>query len=46
MSDGELVYEVSLPFKRRTDKLSTAIVALDGENDIAVEWRDKKPAKS
>ena len=29
VSEGELVYEVRLPFKRRTDKLSTAIVALD-----------------
>ena len=46
VSEGELVYEVSLPFKRRTDKLSTAIVALDDKNDIAVEWRDKKPAKT
>jgi hypothetical protein len=43
VSDGELVYEVRLPFKRRTDKLSTAIVALDKSSDIAVEWKEKKP---
>ena len=46
VSEGELVYEVHLPFKRRTDKLSTAIVALDKSGEIAVEWRDKKPAKT
>ena len=43
VSEGELVYEVRLPFKRRTDKLSTAIVALDKSSEIAVEWKEKKP---
>ena len=43
MSEEEHVYEVRMPFKRRTDKLSTAIAALDSSNDIAVEWKEKKP---
>ncbi|MDQ3169686.1 MAG: MgtC/SapB family protein [Acidobacteriota bacterium] len=43
VSEGELVYEVRLPFKKRTDRLSTAIVALDSTNDIAVEWKEKRP---
>ncbi len=43
VSEGELVYEVRLPFKKRTDRLSTAIVALDSANDIAVEWKEKRP---
>lgn len=43
VSEGELAYEVRLPFKRRTDKISNAIVALDSSNDTAVEWKDKKP---
>lgn len=43
VSDGDLVYEVQLPYSQRTDKLSTAIVALDRSHDIAVEWKDKRP---
>ena len=46
VSEGELAYEVRLPFKRRTDKISNAIVALDQSNETAVEWKDKKPAKT
>lgn len=45
MSEEELVYEVRMPIRRRTDKISTAIVALDSTNEIAVEWKDKKPVK-
>jgi uncharacterized membrane protein YhiD involved in acid resistance len=37
-----LVYEVRVPFDRRTDPLSNAIVALDGSSEIAVEWDEKK----
>jgi hypothetical protein len=37
-----LCYEVRLPFDRRTDPLSNAIVALDGSTEIAVEWEEKK----
>lgn len=46
VSEEELVYEVRLPFKRRTDKISTAIVALDRSGETAVEWKDKKPTKT
>ena len=46
VSEGELAYEVQLPLKRRTDKISNAIVALDSSNETAVEWKDKKPAKT
>jgi hypothetical protein len=46
MSDEELVYEVRMPFKRRTDKISTAIIALDSSNETAVEWKEKKAAKT
>jgi hypothetical protein len=43
MAEDELVYEVRMPLKRRTDRISTAIVALDPSNDTAVEWKEKKP---
>lgn len=43
MADEELVYEVRMPLKRRTDKIATAIVALDKSNETAVEWKEKKP---
>ena len=46
MSDEELVYDVRLPIRRRTDKISTAIVALDSSNETAVEWKEKKPTKT
>ena len=46
MSEGELAYEVKLPLKRRTDKLSTAILALDKSNESAVEWKEKKPKQA
>jgi hypothetical protein len=43
MAEDELVFEVRMPLKRRTDKISTAIVALDPSSDAAVEWKEKKP---
>ena len=45
MSEEEHVYEVRIPIRRRTDRISTAIVALDSSNEIAVEWKEKKPGK-
>lgn len=45
VSEGELVYEVRLPFKKRTDRLSTALVALDPKS-IAVEWKEKRPKQA
>lgn len=43
VAEDELVYEVRMPLKRRTDKISTAIVALDPSSEPAVEWKEKKP---
>jgi hypothetical protein len=40
-----LCYEVRVPVGRRLDRVSDAIVALDGGEDAAVEWQDKKPKK-
>lgn len=39
----ELVYEVTLPAKTRTDRLSNGILALDPEAKLEVEWEEKKP---
>ena len=38
----ELAYEVHLPFERRTDRLSAAILQRDSENVTGVEWEEKK----
>jgi hypothetical protein len=43
VAEGEYVYDARVPLKRRTDKISTAIVALDSSNETAVEWKEKKP---
>jgi len=39
---GELAYEVFLPANVRTDRLSNAILALDPDGKIEVEWDEKK----
>jgi hypothetical protein len=41
-SPEEISYEVEMPFDRKTDSLSTVILALDPQNATAVEWEDKK----
>jgi uncharacterized membrane protein YhiD involved in acid resistance len=41
-SPEEISYEVALPFDRKTDRLSTVILALDPQNATAVEWEEKK----
>lgn len=38
----ELSYEVALPARKRTDRLSNAIIALNRKAPIAVAWEDKK----
>jgi uncharacterized protein DUF4956/MgtC family protein len=38
----ELAFEVSLPAKTRTDRLSNAILALDPDGKIEVEWEEKE----
>jgi uncharacterized membrane protein YhiD involved in acid resistance len=39
----EMTYAVRLPVGSRVDKLSDAIVALDGATDTKVEWDEKRP---
>lgn len=41
----ELTFEVKLPYDRRTDRLSNAIMKLDESGDIQVEWDEKKAKK-
>lgn len=38
----ELSYEVDLPPRKRTDRLSNAIIALDRKAEISVGWEEKK----
>jgi Domain of unknown function (DUF4956)/MgtC family len=42
---GELQYEVRWPVDRRTDRISEAILDLDRQGDIAVDWEEKKEKK-
>lgn len=42
----DVCYEVKLPWGIRTDRLSNAIMRLDSGNGTAVEWDEKKKAKS
>jgi uncharacterized membrane protein YhiD involved in acid resistance len=44
-SKDDLTYSVELPFTKRTDKLTSAIVALDSRDQMAVEWSDRKAGK-
>jgi uncharacterized membrane protein YhiD involved in acid resistance len=39
---GELAYEVFLPANVRTDRLTNAILALDPDGKMEVEWDEKK----
>ena len=41
-AEDEVSYEVRVPVTRRTDRLSNAILRLDGENVTAVDWEEKK----
>ena len=38
----ELVYEAQLPFPTRTDRVSNAILLLEGDGEKEVVWEDKK----
>jgi uncharacterized membrane protein YhiD involved in acid resistance len=42
----DVCYEVKLPWGLRTDRISNAIMRLDGDNTAAVEWDEKKKAKA
>jgi len=41
-SDEALCYEVHVPYDRETDRVSDAILSLDGEHTAAVQWEEKK----
>ncbi len=44
-SQDDLVYSVRVPLTKKTDRLTGAILALGNEDEMAVEWSDKKPSK-
>jgi uncharacterized membrane protein YhiD involved in acid resistance len=42
LSGEQISYEVALPLDQSTDRLSSAIAALNGGEATAVQWEDKK----
>lgn len=44
-SQDELTYLVDIPYDRRTDRLSNAILKLDKSGETSVEWDEKKKGK-
>jgi uncharacterized membrane protein YhiD involved in acid resistance len=44
-SGEDLTYSVELPFTKKTDKLTSSIVALGNGDQMAVEWSDRKASK-
>jgi len=44
-SPEELHYEVRMPSRKKTNRLSERIMSLDGENLTEVEWEEKKEKK-
>jgi len=42
-TEKEVLYMVDMPQNRKTDKLSEAIVKLEGDETVSVEWDEKKP---
>jgi uncharacterized membrane protein YhiD involved in acid resistance len=45
-SQDDLMYSVRLPLTKKTDRLTSAIMALGDKEEMAVEWSDKKkPSK-
>jgi uncharacterized membrane protein YhiD involved in acid resistance len=44
-SKEELQYEVRWPADRRTDRISEAMLKLDPDGEIAVDWEEKKGKK-
>jgi len=44
-SKDDLTYSVQLPFTKRTDRLTSSIVALGNGDQMAVEWSDRKASK-
>ena len=44
-SDDELGYSVTGPLEVRTKDISDTLRLLSGDEDIAIEWTEKKPRK-
>jgi hypothetical protein len=44
-SQDDLMYSVRLPLTKRTDRITNAILELGEQQDLSVEWSDKKPDK-
>jgi hypothetical protein len=44
-SHDDLTYSVRLPLSKKTDGLTSAILALGNKEEMAVSWSDKKPDK-
>ena len=44
-SDDEICYDVQLPLELPTDRVSDAILRLDPQGHIAVDWADKSDKK-
>ena len=42
VTGDEISYDVRLRFDRKTEDISTAILALNGPEQTAVEWEEKK----
>jgi uncharacterized membrane protein YhiD involved in acid resistance len=45
-SKEDLTYSVNVPFNKKTDQLTNAILALRKKDEMALEWSDKKPNKN
>lgn len=44
-SDEEVCYDVQVPFELRTDRVSNAILKLDPDGHVSVDWAEKKKSK-
>jgi uncharacterized membrane protein YhiD involved in acid resistance len=44
-SKEELTFEVQMPINRKTDGLSDAILKIDPQKEIGVQWEEKKEKK-
>ena len=42
-SDEEVCYDVQVPIDMRTDRISNALLKLDPEGHVSVDWSEKKP---
>jgi hypothetical protein len=45
-SPNDLTYSVRLPLTKKTDRLTSALLALSKKEDMAVEWLEKKADKA